>query len=348
MRAMAVVAGHGGTAGIVEVPDPREEDGGLLVRGHLVGVCGTDREIAEGTYGESPPGSAQLVLGHEALGRVLAAPAGSGFAVGELVSGIVRRPDPVPCPACAAGEWDMCRNNQFSERGILRRDGYGSELWRVEPEFAVAVPAGLGEFGVLLEPVSVLAKAWEQVDRISQRAFFAGGRTLVTGAGPIGLLACPFGVQRGHEVHVVDLATGGPKRDLVEGLGARYHAGDAADIDVDVDVVIECTRLGVVMKSAARHLVRGGIMCLTGIMNADSTLDVDATAMNRELVLRNQVMFGTVNAGRRHWDQAAASLAGADPAWLGRLITRRIPLTRWPEALNKGPEDIKVVVELAA
>ena len=90
-------------------------------------------------------------------------------------------------------------------------------------------PAGSGELGVLLEPTSVLAKAWDQVDRISQRAFFLRGRALVTGAGPIGLLACLLGVQRGYEVHVVDLATEGPKRDLVEALGAHYHAGDAAD-----------------------------------------------------------------------------------------------------------------------
>ncbi len=149
-------------------------------------------------------------------------------------------------------------------------------------------------------------------------------------------------------MHVVDLATGGPKRELAEGLGARYHAGDAADIDVDVDVVVECTGIGAVVKSAARRLGSGGIMCLTGIMDSKSTLDVDATAMNRELVLRNQVIFGTVNAGRRHWDQAAAALAGADPAWLGGLITRRIPLARWPEALRKEPDDIKVVIELAA
>jgi glucose 1-dehydrogenase len=348
MRAMAVVAGQGGTAGIVDVPDPEEADGALLVGGHLVGMCGTDREIAGGSYGEPPPGRERLVVGHEGLGRVLGAPPGSGFAVGDLIAGIVRRPDRVPCQACAAGEWDMCSNDRFTERGILRRDGYGSERWRVEPEFAVAIPAGLGDLGVLLEPASVLAKAWEQVDRISRRAFFAGGRALVTGAGPIGLLACLLGAQRGLEMHVVDLATGGPKRDLAEGLGARYHAGDAAGIDVDVDVVVECTGLGAVVKSAARRLGNGGIMCLTGIMDSKPALDVDATAMNRELVLRNQVVFGTVNAGRRHWDQAATALAAADPAWLGGLITRRIPLARWPEALSKEPQDIKVVIELAA
>ncbi len=348
MRAITAVPGQRGSVGVEEVAEPAEADGALLVRGLLMGVCGTDREIAEGAYGEPPAGESKLIIGHEGLGEVLEAPPGSGFSAGDLVVGIVRRPDPVPCPACAAGEWDMCRNNRFAERGIVRRDGYGSEQWRVEPDFALAIPSALGDLGVLLEPTSVLAKAWDQVDRISERAFFVRGRALVTGAGPIGLLACLLGVQRGYEVHVVDLATEGPKRDLVEALGARYHAGDAADIDVDVDVVIECTGLGDVGRSAAQRVVSGGIICLTGIMNVEPHFDVDATTMNRNAVLRNLVLFGTVNAGRRHWEQAVNALASADPAWLQSMITRRVPLASWGEALDRQTQDIKVVVDLTA
>ena len=348
VRAMTVEPGQDGTARVEEVLDAVGGDGQLLVRGLLVGVCGTDREIAAGAYGEPPAGDGTLILGHEGLGQVLTAPAGSGFAPGDLVVGIVRRPDPVPCPACAAGEWDMCRNERFGERGIVRLHGYGSEQWSVEPEFAVVIPPELGELGVLLEPASVLAKAWDQVDQISKRAFFASSRALITGAGPIGLMACLLGRQRGYEVHVVDLASGGPKRDLVEALGAHYHYGKAGDIDVEVDVVIECTGIGAVGRSAAGRLVSGGIMCLTGIANPDPNLDVDATALNRNMVLHNQVLFGSVNAGRRHWEQAAAALAAADPAWLSGLITRRVPLSRWIEALTTEADDIKVVVDLTA
>ena len=345
---MTVTPSHPGTAGVEDVPDPDANDGALLVRGRLVGVCGTDREIAAGSYGEPPPDQTKLILGHEGLGEVLEAPAGTGFERGDLVVGIVRRPDPAPCPACAAGEWDMCRNNGFAERGIVRRHGYGSERWRVEPEFAVPIPSRLGDLGVLLEPASVLAKAWDQVDRISLRAFFARGRALITGAGPIGLMACLLGVQRGYEVHVVDLAAGGPKRDLVEELGARYHAGDAAELDVEFDAIIECTGLGAVGRSAASRLASGGIMCLTGIMDPTHDFDIDATALNRAMVLNNQVLFGTVNAGRRHWQQAVGSLAAADREWLHGLITRRVPLTRWTDALERQPDDIKVVIELGA
>ena len=110
----------------------------------------------------------------------------------------------------------------------------------------------------------------------------------------------------------------------------------------------KCTGLGAVGRSAARRLASGGFMCLTGIMNLSPTLDVDATTLNRNMVLRNQVLFGTVNAGRRHWEQAAQALATADPSWLRGLITRRAPLTSWTEALDRHPEDIKVVVDLTA
>jgi threonine dehydrogenase-like Zn-dependent dehydrogenase len=348
MRAMTVVPGSQGTAGVEEVAEPPATEGSLVVAGRLVGMCGTDREIASGVYGEPPPGQRSLVIGHEGFGEVLHAPAGSGFAPGDLVVGIVRRPDPVPCPACAAGQWDMCRNEQFRERGIVRAHGYGSERWRLEPEFAVAIPRALGELGVLIEPASVLAKAWDQVDHISRRAFFLGRRALITGAGPIGLLACLLAVQRGYETHVVDLAVGGRKRDLVEALGAHYHAGDAAELDVEVDVIIECTGLGAVGRAAASRLVSGGIICLTGIMNVDPTFDIDSTAGNRRFVLQNLVMFGTVNAGRRHWEQAVGALADADPAWLASMITRRVPLSRWTDALGREDGDIKVVVELTA
>ena len=85
------------------------------------------------------------MLGHESLGEVIEAPPGSGFAAGDRVVGIVRRPDPVPCPACAAGEWDMCRNGRYTERGIKGLHGFGAERFRIEPEFAVKVDPALGD-----------------------------------------------------------------------------------------------------------------------------------------------------------------------------------------------------------
>ena len=130
----------------------------------------TDREIVLGAYGTAPSGQRRLVLGHESLGTVESAPADCEVAPGDLVVGIVRRPDPVPCPACAAGEWDMCRNGRYTERGIKERHGYGAERFRIEPEFVVKVDPALDILGVLLEPASILAKAWDHTERIGKRA----------------------------------------------------------------------------------------------------------------------------------------------------------------------------------
>jgi Glucose dehydrogenase C-terminus len=134
-----------------------------------------------------------------------------GLKKGDLVVGIVCRPDPVPCPNCAVGEWDMCRNGQYTERGIKQIDGFMSERWRIEPEYAMKVDSSLGLLGVLLEPTTVVTKAWEQIVVVGQRAFWDPRTVLITGAGPIGLLAALLGKQRGLDVHVLDRVDSGPK-----------------------------------------------------------------------------------------------------------------------------------------
>jgi threonine dehydrogenase-like Zn-dependent dehydrogenase len=344
MRAITVIPGTAGSARLDDVPEPAEAAGAVLVDGLALGICGTDAEIARGEYGWLPPGEERLVLGHESLGRVLSAPSGSGFAEGDLVVGIVRRPDPVPCAPCAAGEWDFCANGRYTERGIKEMHGYGSERWRVEPEFAVRLDPDLEDVGVLLEPTTVVAKAWEQIERIGARATFAPRRVLVTGAGPIGLLAALLAMERGCEVHVLDQVSSGPKPELVERLGGTYHQGDAPGA---FDVVIEATGVVQVVAKALRATARNGIVCLTGVSPADHKLEFEMGGFNRDLVLENGVVFGSVNANRRHYEAAAEALGRADRDWLRGLITRRVPLDHWQEVLERGPDDVKVVVELS-
>ena len=345
VKTCTVIPGRLDTAAVEEVPDPAPDEGEVLVEGLLVGVCGTDVEIAEYGYGEPPPGKERLTLFHESLGRVLDAPAGSGLAPGDLVAGIVRRPDPVPCPCCAVDQWDFCRNGQYVERGIKGLDGYGSQRWRVPAKFAVKLDAALGDLGVLMEPTSVVAKAWDQTERIGTRACFTPRVVLVTGAGPIGLLAAMIGVQKGLDVHVVDRVTEGPKPGLVADLGATYHT-TTTDLGCEPDIVMECTGVGGLVLDVMIHAAPNAIVCLTGISAGTRTIEVALDAVNKELVLENNVVFGTVNAGRQHYEQAAGQLAAADPEWLHRLISRRIPLDDWPAALRKNPDDVKVVVDL--
>src|SRR5881409_1847872 len=118
----------------------------------------------------------------------------------------------------------MCRNGKYTERGIKQLDGYASEQWTVEPAYAVRLDPTLAEVGMLMEPTTIVAKAWEQVERVGARAWFEPRTALVTGAGPIGLLAALLGRQRGLDVHVLDRVESGPKPALVRALGASYHA----------------------------------------------------------------------------------------------------------------------------
>ncbi|TCM45124.1 glucose 1-dehydrogenase [Kribbella sp. VKM Ac-2568] len=347
MRAMTVVPGKADSAAVGELAEPPEADGSVLVEGLLTGICGTDLELVSGAFGSGRPGSDKLVIGHESLGRVLDAPLGSGFNPGDLVAGIVRRPDPEPCPACARGEWDFCRNGRYTERGIKEMDGYGAERWRVDPYFAVPVPTELGGLGVLVEPTSILTKAWDQVDQVAARSWFSPEQVLITGAGPIGLLGALIARQRGYTVHVLDRAMDGPKPELVRDLGAEYLTS-LADLDVVPDVVIEATGAGQVVVDCAKLLGWAGVMCLTGISPGPAAIDVQMDALTRQLVIRNAALVGSVNAAKRHYADAVDVLLAADREWVDRLITRTVPLSDWPTALVREPDDIKVVVDLSA
>jgi threonine dehydrogenase-like Zn-dependent dehydrogenase len=313
MKAITVEPKKPGTARYEDVPEPDVHEGSVLVEAVAVGVCGTDVEIAEGKYGWAPQGKTRLVLGHESLGRVLDPGPVGGLRKDDLVVGIVRRPDPVPCPNCAVGEWDMCRNGQYTERGIKQIDGYMSERWRIEPGYAMKVDPSLG----------------------------------ILGAGPIGLLGALLGRQLGLEVHVLDQTETGPKPELVRALGATYHTRSVANVGFEPDVILECTGVGQVIAESILAIGASGVVCLAGVGHGGSVPKIATADIASTAVLKNNVVFGSVNANKRHWYKAAEALARADRQWLGRLITRREKPENFRQALERQPDDIKVVIQFS-
>jgi threonine dehydrogenase-like Zn-dependent dehydrogenase len=241
----------------------------------------------------------------------------------------------------------MCRNGQYTERGIKQIDGFMSERWRIEPDYAMKIDPSLGLLGVLIEPTTVVTKAVEQVIAVGHRAFWEPETVLVTGAGPIGLLAALIAKQRGLEVHVLDRAESGPKPELVRDLGATYHTGTVADVGFEPDVIIECTGVGQVIRDAVRSVGPGGIVCLTGVGAGGSTVGPPVADVAAAAVLKNNVVVGSVNANKRHWYKAAQVLARADSKWLSRLITRREKPEDFQKALERSPNDIKVVIQFS-
>jgi len=347
MQAITVEPRKPGTVRYEDFPEPDLREGSILVEAVAAAVCGTDVEIAEGKYGWAPPGKTRLVLGHESLGRVIDPGESVTFKKGDLVAGIVRRPDPVPCPNCAVGEWDMCRNGQYTERGIKEINGFMSERWRIEPEYAIKIDPALGILNVLLEPTTVIVKALEQVLAVGQRAFWEPKTLLVTGAGPIGLLAAAVARLTGIEVHVLARVKTGLKPDLVRALGATYHSGSVLDLEFEPDVIVECTGVGSVIGESMMKIGAGGVLCLTGVGTGGITSRATVADISASVVLKNNVVVGSVNANKRHWYKASERLAQIDRKWLSRLITRYEKPEDFQQALDRKPDDIKVVIQFA-
>jgi threonine dehydrogenase-like Zn-dependent dehydrogenase len=243
----------------------------------------------------------------------------------------------------------MCRNGRYTERGIKERNGFGADYFRIEPDFLVKVDQALGDAGVLVEPASVVAKAWDHTERIGRRSRAWQPQTLlVTGAGPIGLLAALMGAQRGLDVHVLDHHDSEAKRVIVHGLGGTFHLEKLADLDsLKPDVLMECTGAPSVVRDAFGRTAPGGIVCLVGVSSPGRDFDIDVGSLNRTMVLDNDTVFGSVNANRRHYEGAVEALERADQSWLVRLITRRVPVGQWTQSLEPQPDDIKVVVDFS-
>jgi threonine dehydrogenase-like Zn-dependent dehydrogenase len=346
MKALTVKPKVQNTMSLRDLPEPTLLTGELLCDLVAVGICGTDVDISKGLYGTAPADSEYLIIGHESLGRVIKAPPKSEFKTGDLVVGIVRRPDPIPCANCAVGEWDMCQNGLYQERGIKGLHGFASERFSIEEKYALKIDEHLGIAGVLLEPASVVAKAWQQSVFLKSRSKVKPTKALITGAGPVGLLAAMMGMQYGLEVHVFDRNTDGPKGLAVKNLGATYYSeyDQIKKSNLSFDITIECTGVSEVILNLIESLKPDGVLCLAGISNGGVKFPVDVGALNLNIVLQNEIIFGSVNANRQHYTQAAAALAKADLNWLNALITRKVPFKDWQSGFVKEKLDIKNIL----
>lgn len=370
MRAVAAVPGERAIR-VVDQPEPRlERDDDVLVEILDVGLCGTDREIARFDYGAPPPGEPWLVIGHESLGRVLrAGPVASRLAPGDLVVTMVRRPCGRPgCAACAAGHQDFCTTGAFTERGINGRHGFMTERIVDAQRYMHVVPGHLREVGVLVEPLTIAEKALIQVWDVRRRlpwtaAGAAGGeghgeKAVVLGAGPVGLLGALALLVRGYQTWVYSREPADdPRARWAEAVGARYvsSAGTSpADLAArvgNVDLVYEATGAAGVAFHALSILGINGVFVITGVPGRRGPISLDAAVIMRDLVLKNQLVFGTVNAGADAFRAAIDDLARFHARWPGALpalITDRHPPEACPGLLAAPPAGIKSVIAFGA
>jgi threonine dehydrogenase-like Zn-dependent dehydrogenase len=355
MRAVAVVPGRHASIHVRDdAVDPLPAEGEAVVRVLEAGVCGTDVEINEGVYGEAPAGSPFLILGHENLGVVESSPSGASVKPGDLVVATNRRPCAAGCHQCAKGHQDMCVTGHFQERGIRGLHGFMSERYSDSPAYLIPLAAQLRSFAVLVEPLSVVEKGIDHAFRMQERLSWEPRTAVVLGAGPIGILAAAALRLRGLEVTVAALEPEGSARDaLLREAGIAYVStastplGDLGRRLGQVDLVFEATGATAVVFPAMCLLGPDGVCILSSVTGGSRTVEADLATWNREMVLGNRVVFGTVNSGRQHYEAAARDLEIVEsrlPGWLGRLITRRLPFTDAAAALVRRPDDIKTVL----
>ena len=310
-----------------------------------VGICGTDKEIANFDYGTPPKNFDYLVIGHESLGEVVEiGPGVDHIKQGDLVVPMVRRPCPhAHCRACQANRQDFCFTGDFTERGIKEAHGFMTELVVDDERYMNVVPRDLRPVAVLIEPLTIAEKALAQVWQVQQRLPWAcpiiPGSTasreapgychqaVVLGAGPVGILGAMLLVAAGFETWVYSREPAPSlKANLVESFGAKYLSSEATSVEQlaaqvgSIDLVYEAVGASRLAFDVLKMIGPNSVFVFTGVPGRKAPIEVDTDLITRNLVLYNQVVFGTVNAGREAFEAATRDLG--------------IFMTRWPEAVR--------------
>ncbi len=365
MKAIVLVPGTS-TVRLVDRPEPQiAGPDSIKLKVLRVGICGTDREETAGGRARAPAGGTELVIGHEMLGQVVAI----GKDVrrvkqGDLAVFTVRR-GCGRCIPCGMNRSDMCTTGEFSERGIWGSDGYQAEYAVDKEQYVVRLSPELASIGVLTEPTSVVEKAIDESVRLqtarlpdapSTPNWLYGRRCLVAGLGPIGLLGAMVLRLRGADVYgldIVDAASARPQ--WLQTIGGHYIDGRnvplnnvAAAIGA-MDLILEAAGIASLDFNLLDALATNGVYVLTGIPGGDRPLQIPGAALMRQLVLKNQAILGSVNAGRDFFQMAADDLALAELRWQGhvdKLISHAYAPTEFATAFGTHPQDeIKAVIE---
>jgi len=354
MKAGAVTPSQRDSARVIEMDAPVPSPGEVLVRILEVGIDGTDMEINQGGYGEPPAGQDFLVLGHEALGEIEKT-ADADLHEGQLVVPLVRRPD--NCINCQSGQSDRCIEGNYRECGIRGAHGFLRQYLSEEPRFLVKAPPDLRHLAVLTEPMSIVTKGITQSIEFHHRSLNPLRNAVVLGAGSLGLLATAFLRRQDINSYTLDIVPKSSlKGQLVEAIGANYLDGRQTSIAElprrlgNLDLIVEATGNSSVAFQAMGALGANGVLCLMGVSTGERQLQICADCINMEMVLGNKVVFGSVSANRAHFEHAvtvAAELEQQWPGWLAQLITRRLNLANFNDALHPAPDGIKTVIEIS-
>jgi threonine dehydrogenase-like Zn-dependent dehydrogenase len=353
---------------LADVPKPRIDDAAdVLIKVLAVGLDGTDKEIIEEQYGVLPAHAEQMVIGHELLGVIEEAGPQSGFAIGDLATVLVRRPCGMPeCIHCREGQQDFCSTGRYTERGIREADGFMSEYVVENARYVVRVPANCKPYGVLVEPQSVVEKICRQAAVIQERLLWKPQTALVIGSGPLGLLAALTCRTMGLDVHVWSKSPDDSvNAEIVRRCGVHYHYADetraagngafasgltetAAEWGRGIDWIWECSGHSPLVLEAMTILNPNGLLALLGVTPGHSVIEAPSDWLNREMVLKNKCVIGSVNSSRADFEAAVVRLQGIErqfPGELVRIMTDELAIEQVP-GIDFHRIAVKAVVRL--
>ncbi len=359
MKAAAVYPDKKSLGVVRDFPEPElKSPSQVKIRILNVGVCGTDREIASFLYGAAPEGYEYLVIGHESVGEIVEAGPESGLKAGDVVIPMVRRPCEHPeCVACRAGRSDFCYTGDYRERGIMKMHGFMTERIVDEARYMNLVPPAIRDVAVLVEPLTIAEKALIQTVKIQSRLpWEKKHKAVVLGAGPVGLLGAMALALRDFDVTVYSRdREPNPSADITRAIGGKYISSQdrtveqmASDVG-SIDLIYEATGASQLSFDVLKYLGANGLFILTGVPGRHGPIQFDADGVMRNLVLKNQCVIGTVNAGKDAFEHAVADLTAAHSKWPGAvqsLITGRFPLDDFATPIH-NQTGIKNVVEIA-
>ena len=326
-----------------------------------VGICGTDREEVKGGRADAPKGEEELIIGHEMLSKIVeVGKEVKEFKVGDLVVLTVRR-GCGQCVPCKKDCYDMCETGNYTERGIKQRHGYETEFVVEEQKFVIPIPASIRSIAVLTEPTTVVEKAIQEACKIQESRIPLEGpylkdrNVLVVGLGPIGLLATMVLRLRGAKVFGLDRAEENSlKAQVFKELGGTYFQGEQKSQDFfkekcpQLDMVVEAAGVAKLDFDLIQLLGFNGIYVLTGVPGDERPLNVNGGQIMKQLVLKNQVLVGSVNASFENFKMAVKDLEEAEKKWKGvipKIITSKTPYQEFEKALVQKPEnEIKSII----
>jgi threonine dehydrogenase-like Zn-dependent dehydrogenase len=368
MKAVAVFPGSREVKIIEQEAPQLSRPDQVMLRMLDIGICGTDKEICSFEYGTPPPGDDYLVIGHESLAEIVqVGSAVERLRAGDLVVPSVRRPCPRRgCLSCRSGHQDYCYTGEFAERGIKDAHGYMTEYVVDYERYMNVVPPDLREIAVLAEPLTIAEKALAQIFWMLQHRppwldphtpsheRGSGLSALVLGIGPVGLLGAMTLAMAGFTTYVYSRELPpNPRIDLVNAIGATYVSSqtetfpDLAARIGNIDLVYEAVGHSHFALQALQVLGTNGIFVVTGVPGLQALTESDPARLMRNMVLKNQVLLGTVNAGPEAFASALRDLDAFRRRWpavVRTLIAGRYPPEQAPDLIMGRPIGIKSVI----